>query len=557
MSDTSKTIINAKKSEATIAIEQLYSLVSESKDESVEKLTPMLEQALAASMKNDLEIHLQDERIKMLAKRFFGQRSEKSKYLNQISIEDILGKLFDEAETYPEPVSPEVEETSIKPNKRARRTAKRNMDEIFKGATIEEKRYAFPEDQKVCPDCGGDLQFVGDKHLRFEVEYIPAEIKVLDIKQETCQCPICSKAQGKTVFVAPPDVPEPVLQHSYASASAIAHVMYEKFVQHVPLYRQVKDWAKAGINLSRGTLSSWVLKPSEEWFYPLVDYMASKLKQQPYMHADETPVQVLNEPGRSDTSKSYMWVFASTKICETPIRIFKYSPSRAGSVASDFLDGYSGYLLSDAYSGYNQVKTATRLGCWAHVRRFFVDVPTVEGIRTKAQEGIEFCNALFALERSFEGMSPEERYTARLAKSVKVLDDFFAYVDDVAATTLPGSQLGKAVAYANHNRDRLRAFLSDGHLEISNAVAENAIRPFAIGRKNWLFSGSPEGARASACVYSLIETAKANGLEPESYLYALLKRIPGGDSLNDADFIESLMPWSLQMKKCCKPNPIV
>ena len=558
-------------------MEQAFSLASVRSESVPDELRELLHQALSASEKNDITIQkqeeniqlqdetiqLQDERIKALIHRLFGRRSEKSKYImdGQIVMSEVYGDMFDEAEvTRPEE---DAEPASIKPTKQAKRKEKRRMEETFKHLPVEEKIYRFPEGEKICADCGGELTSVGIKHNRFEIEVIPAKITVYDIKQETCQCPACTKEKGHSVLVSPPTLPVPVLQHSFASPSAITHVMTQKFEQHVPLYRQINDWSAMGLDLDRSTLSSWVVKSSEEWLYPIVTQLTDELRTQTYLHADETPVQVLKEPGRDNTQKSYMWVFASAKHCRHPVRLFHYSATRASSTPEQFLKGFRGYLLTDDYAGYNGLKDVTRAGCWAHVRRKFVEVPAVKGARSArstAQKGVSFCNELFKLEREYEGMSPVERYQARLERSVPVIDKFWAYVDEHLATVSLKSKLGRALLYADHNRERLKTFLQDGHLEISNAMAENAIRPFAIGRKNWLFSGSPDGATASACIYSLIETAKANGLVPRMYIQTLLAKIPGSDYLSNPNTMSALMPWSSEIQASCRKktsaNPV-
>lgn len=322
----------------------------------------------------------------------------------------------------------------------------------------------------------------------------------------------------------------------------------------MPLARQVKDWERLGVTLSRGTLSSWVIKTTEEWLYPWLDVFEEKLKTQACLHADETPVQVLKESGRSPSSRSYMWVFSSGKHTDRPIRLFHYAPTRSGEVAADYLSGFHGYLVTDDFAGYNRLRDVRRCGCWAHVRRKFKEaMPSDDATHdsTFAARGLAYCNQLFELERRFERLDLAARYEARLEESRLVLDAFWEYVEEARGRILPKTKLGKALSYAKDNRDRLMTFLEDGCLEISNAVAENAIRPFAVGRKNWLFSGSPKGAKASACVYSLVETAKANHLDPYLYLKTLLEQCPNRPYRSDPTVMEDLMPWSEFIQNLC------
>lgn len=557
LSESSSTTKSAPKTKSTELLEQASLLASANPGSISNEVAALLEQALQASAQNDItlkeqkdHITLLDEKILALKTLHFGRRSEKSKYLamdGQIVMDEVYADMFDEAEALQE------ETEGIKPSKKAKRKQKRAIQDTLQNLPHIQKVYRIPEDQRICPDCGGELTSAGVKHNRFEIEVIPAKINVIDICQETCQCLACTKAKGESVMVSPSDVPTPVIQHSFASASAITQVITDKFEQHVPLYRQEKTWAAMGLKIDRSTLSNWVIIPSEEWFAPIVDRLKVELRSQDYLHADETPVQVLKEPGRDNTKKSYMWLFSSTKHCRHPVRLFHYEPSRAGSVPQAFLDGVSAYLVTDDYSGYNGLSGITRAACLSHVRRKFVEVPAANNVnQTIAQEGVQICNALFELERTFEGMTPEERFSARLEKSVPVLNRFWEYVDKNLVNVSLKSKLGMALQYANHNRDRLGVFLQDGHIEISNAIAENAIRPFALGRRNWLFSGSPRGATASACVYSLIETAKANDLLPRLYIRALLEQVPGSDYLSSAETMNRFMPWSEEMQATCK-----
>ena len=487
-------------------LERACSLASGQADSVSSEIMGLLHLALSASEKNDItiqekdeNIQCQDERIQLLDEqvnalihRLFGRRSEKSKYImdGQIVMADVYADMFDEAEAIQ--VEPDTKPVSIKSTNRTKRKDKRRMETTFNDLPVEEKVYRFPEDEKICADCGGELRSVGVKHNRFEIEVIPAKITVFDIKQETCQCPTCTKIKGHTVLLSPPNMPTPVLQHSFASPSAIAQVITQKFEQHVPLYRQINDWSAMGLELDRSTLSSWVVKSSEEWFYPVIAHLTDELRTQSYLHADETPVQVLKEPGRDNAQKSYMWLFSSARHCRHPVRIFHYAPTRAGRVAERFLNGFSGYLLTDDYSGYNGLKDVTRASCWAHVRRKFVDVPGGHGsgsAKTVAQKGVVLCNELFQLEREFEGMTADERLVARLEKSVPVLNQFWAYLDEKVATVSLKSKLGRALLYADHNRTRLNTFLQDGHLDISNAKPKTRFARLPSAEKTGCFPG--------------------------------------------------------------------
>jgi len=259
---------------------------------------------------------------------------------------------------------------------------------------------------------------------------------------------------------------------------------------------------------------------------------------------DETPVQVLNEPGRANTSKSFMWVFRGGEI-ERPALLFRYDPSRSGQFLTKELDAYKGYIQTDGYKGYDLLGNQAgivHLGCWAHVRRKFVEViksRLKDGKKGHADAALESIQKLYAIERSAEELSIEGRYLLRQEKAKPLLKQFQKWLEDLAPRTPPQGLLGKAVGYALKQWERLVHYTEDGRLRPDNNLAENAIRPFVVGRKNWLFSGSPTGAEASAAIYSLIETAKANGLEPYRYLRYLFERLPAAEM--EADY-RALLP---------------
>ena len=493
------------------------------------------------------------EQVAYLIRKLYAHSSEKTAAVfdGQIMLGE-FARLFNEAETYADP-NIEEPEPFVAPQKKTR--AGYNRKEAFSALPEEEMVYKIDEAHRNCPKCGTHLDVVGKKFVRAEVNYIPAQLSILNIYQETCSCPACTARIGQTAFVEP-TIPEPVLQHSYASASSVAWTMYQKFVQSVPLYRQEKDWKAMGLDLGRSTLSNWIAKTSEEWLSPVVEHMHRELLKEKYLFADETPVQVLREPHKKDATKSYMWVLANQGR-DHPMRVFRYAPSRSGREARGLLNGFSGYLHTDDYAGYNRVPEVKRCLCWAHVRRRFRDAipkPTTEGDKKLAEIGFAFCNKLFEWERKFSTLDPEDRKKARLEKERPVLDAFWKWVDSILPDVLPNGKLGKALSYTKDNQQLLETYLEDGHCAISNNLAENCVRPFTVGRKNWEFAGSPKGADASACVYSLVETAKANNLDPFHYLQCLLLIIPGSKFRTDEKTMQNLMPWSPFMQSQCNAN---
>ena len=343
------------------------------------------------------------------------------------------------------------------------------------------------------------------------------------------------------------------MKHSLASPATVADVMTQKYVDGIPLYRQEKIWKREGVELSRATLANWVIEVSKRWLRPLYRLMRRQLPELDVIHADETVVQVLKENGKPATSESRMWVYASGRYEKNPIRFFEYQPDRSGKHPAALLKDFSGCLVTDGYAGYTQVSGAKRCGCWAHMRRKWREaMPKGATVSTsQAAVGYEYCNKLFYLERKIASFTPEERRQERQARVKPLLDDYWAWVEEVDPS--PGSKLEDAVVYALNQKTYLNEFLLHGNVDISNNIAENAIRPFVVGRKNWLFCDTTKGAEASAVVYTLVETAKANGIDPSHYLNYVLLNIRYMDQSPSNEELEKFLPWSEDVQAKCKP----
>jgi transposase len=459
--------------------------------------------------------------------------------------------LFDEAEVHADPLAPEPDLREVQGYQRKR--FKGQKAELLKDIPHVKRLCTLVEEDRNCEACGTTLVSVGEELVRAEIEFIPAQIRVIDYYRETFECRTCRK-NGEPYMEKSP-MPYPVIQHSMASPSTVAWVMHQKFVNHLPLYRQEKEWKMLGVNLSRATMSNWILSASRDWLIPLVDLMHKKLLLEKYLHADETVVQVMNEEGRSNTANSYMWVYSTGRHCEKQIRIFEYQPGRSGEYPQEFLKGFNGFLHTDAYSGYKKVSGITRCLCWAHLRRTFRDAlpkDTHSPEATIPSQGIRFCNKLFKIEETLENLSPDERKLERLTQEKPVLEAFWSWVDSVKGNVLPKSKIGEAINYALNHKAEFMNYLEDGNCSISNNLSENSIRPFTVGRKNWLFSGSPRGAAASAAVYSIIESAKANDINPYKYLSFIFRELPGVQFGQDPEFLEDYLPWSPDVQVTCK-----
>jgi transposase len=327
----------------------------------------------------------------------------------------------------------------------------------------------------------------------------------------------------------------------------VPYVMSQKFVEAMPLYRQEKHFERLGVNLPRTMFSNWVIKGGE-MLVPIYNRMHELLLEREYLHADETPLQVLKEPGRAAQKKSYMWLYMSGRY-GPPIVCYEYQPGRGGEHPVRFLDGFAGYLHADGWHAYDDVKTATLIGCWAHVRRKFADALAVvpeehrDDKTLLANIALAKIGRLYRIESIFHDVTPERRLAARQRLSKPIVDDIKAWIDKESPLVLPQSLLGKAFTYCRNQWPKLIRFLEDGRLEIDNNRAERSVKPFVIGRKNWLFANTPSGARTSAIIYSIVETAKENGLDPFGYLNFVFEHIRSEGPI-DASTVDSVLPWS-------------
>ena len=472
----------------------------------------------------------------------FGQSSEKSTYVmngDQVN-------LFNEAEKEQDHKAEEPTEETFTVKAHTRKK-KRTLDELTKNLPEDEILLELPEDQRICDKCGGNFKPIGKKFVRHELQVIPQQIKLLKYYTVTYACDHCEQDTG-FARIASVQPPVPLMKHSLASASSVADIMTKKYADGLPLARQEKIWAREGVELSRATMANWVIQCSQTWLKPLFKHMKQQLLMQDVIHADETTVQVLKEDGKSATSDSRMWVYASGARSKTPIRIFEYQPDRSGKRPENFLRGFTGCLVTDGYAGYNHVKDVIHCGCWAHMKRKWREaMPDGATVKTsKAAIGFQYCNKLFVLEKKCADLKDKFRKEYRQNKMVPVLEEYFCWVNTLNPEK--GSKLAEAVTYARNQKTALCAFVEHGNVPISNNLAENAIRPFVVGRKNWLFCDTVRGAESSAIVYSLVETAKANGIDPYDYLFYVLSVLPYFGKSVSHERLDSLMPWANEVQ---------
>ncbi|GFM84115.1 transposase [Pseudomonas cichorii] len=398
--------------------------------------------------------------------------------------------------------------------------------------------HELPEHELTCI-CGCRKHTMGEE-ISEQLEIVPMQILVIRHIRKVYSCRDCETAPATA------DKPAQLIEKSFASPSVLAMLLTTKYVDGLPLYRFEKVLGRHGVDVSRQTLARWVIECGE-WLQPLVNLMRVQLLEIRVIHCDETRIQVLKEPGSEATSQSWMWVQTGGPP-DKPVILFDYSTSRKQEVPSRLLAGYRGYLMTDDYSGYNAIEQqpgVERLGCWAHARRKFVDAQKVQpkGKTRRADMALNMINALYRIERKQreQQVSEDVLHQVRLEQSVPVLIKLGEWLEKTLPQVTPQSALGKALGYLANNWQKLERYTEAGHLPIDNNAAERAIRPFCIGRKNWMFSVTPKGATASAQLYSLVETAKANGREPYTWLRHVLERLPQAVSVED---FEALLPWN-------------
>ena len=475
--------------------------------------------------------------LRLAKKKVFGTSSEKGG-------EELIGQLsflFNEAEVWKPQEEKATETTPVSAHTRQKRSS--DLDEILpEGVAVEVVEHGIPEAERICNACGTVMEQIG-REVRRTLVLHPATATIREDVYYTYACQKCKAETLETPILKTEKVP-PVISGSFASPEAIAHIMVQKFVMASPLYRQEQELNRSGIQLSRQTMSNWLLRASDDWLTPIYEKMKKRLAKENVLHADETTLQVLREPGKSAQSKSYMWLYRTGKHAAQPMILYEYKPDRKAANAEKFLEGFSGWLHADGYPGYHRLPEKIRVvGCWAHLRRKFDEavnsLPQKDQQDAAALRGQAYCSRLFAMEQELAELPPEERYTQRLERPKPVMDALLAWAETVHAA--PKSALGKALYYLKEQWPYLIRVLEDGRLELSNNLAERSIKPFVIGRKNFLFANTPRGAQGSAVIYSMIETAKANALDPYRYLTWVLTNAPILAAKDD-DWEEKLLP---------------
>jgi transposase len=521
----------------------------------IAKLQTEITELQAENERKDLLIKHYLEQLALAQHRMFGMSSERTEITGQTG-------LFNEAENLADISVAEPEE--IERIDYTRKKRKGNREEFYKNVPVKEVVHELPEEERICPRCGRPLHECGREVVRCELEHIPASVsKVNHVQVIYGGCDCDKEPESGTRIIVKSDVPAPVIPNSgIASPSLVAYIVSNKYVLALPLNRQAEEFKRLGIEIPKQNLANWVIFVANVWLAIIWSLLRDELLANEIIHADESTHQVINEKGRKASQKSYMWAYFTGRESPRQVALFEYQETREKEHPLKLLEGFSGKLHVDAYAGYLglEAQGVTLSYCWSHVRRKFFDVlkplPKDERKNYSASIGVRFCDHLFFFEEYYdeEGFTREQRERWRELLSIPVAEEFFAWAESMLPKVKRESQIWKAVSYAVNCKARLMNAFYDGRLELSNNRSERGIRPYAIGRLNWKFSYSPEGAKASAISYSIVETALANGLMPYVYLKYLFETLP---NIPKERYHECL-PWNPQVKKMCaipKPNP--
>jgi len=513
--------------------------------------------AYNTSIENDelkLRVRGYEEQEQIDARKKFSRKGEPSD-ADQMSF-------FNEAEANEDQGQPEPTLEKVHPPKSTKhKKQKGSKDKMLSSLPKETTEYRLSPEESVCPKCGEPMHTM-KKEIRRELTLIPSRVEVRESVIYSYACRNCeSSGTGSPILRADKKAPALLFRNCLVSPSLGAHIICRKYDNRDPLEKISSDFHMQGVKLTKQTLSNWICRLSEQYLSPFVDIFHGELKQQYMIHADETEVQVISEPGRTAQQKSRMWVFCSgacqdDKGAHRPVVQYLYSETRKREVAENYLQDYEGFIQSDGYIVYHTLHDGIiDVGCMAHVRRKYYDAVSVlpkSGRRPSAKPciGLKYTNDLMDLDRQRKELTTIAEMTDFKKKKIAPkLRKFIKWASD----ELPKEKDGKyrdALLYTVNQKEYLENYLLDGRLEATNNIAERAVRPFVMGRKNWMFCKAPRGASASSVMYSIIETAKANRLKPESYLAWLLEELRGKD-MSTFD-LTPLLPWSENIPEECK-----
>ena len=493
--------------------------------------------------------------LRHVQKKIYGPSSEKMS--QQMS-------LFEENEkqiAFAKELSKNLESVTVTKKERKQNSHRTGIRaEMLEHLDLKVVEYTLPEDAS-CSSCGGELKPIGKKVVRTNVEYEKAKLTVVQTVQWVEKCTQCGSENSDNPndhFEAAP-VPKPLIPKTMIGASLMAEIMHQKFVVGMPFARQEKEWYRLGVNLHRSEMSRLTICVCEKWLEPIYQWIHEELLGCEVLHMDETRIQCNKEPGKAPSSDSYMWVMCSGRSEERQAVYFQYARSRSRETAKSLLSGFHGYLMTDAYEAYNKIEGVTRSLCWAHMRRKFVnsiplnsqkrEIPESAGAEARKRIG-----KLFDVEARIQDLSYEDKQRIRQEESRPILESFWTWVEETLAAPSMNEELTKALKYAQNQKEGLERFLEDGRLELTNNWCESTIRPFATGRRAWLFSDTPEGAHANGIVYTLVLSAQRNRLDVYEYLKYLLSELPniGDEYQSKPEMLDRYTPWSKELPQECR-----
>lgn len=513
-------------------------------DTSNEKLIRMLEEQLAHSNQQNEEflkrIETLSQQVHYLTKLLYGSKTEKSKY----QAPDGQGSLFEDDPFFNESEQTEEQSQQTVSYTVVRKINRKKRNDLLREDVEIETIHHHPE-HTACDCCQHQMIEIGSTLVREEAKFIPAKMVKVQHIEHAYECKRCKQDESQSARIKRGKAPQPVIQRSIASPSVLAKVIYDKFMQYLPLYRQVREWERNGLLTNDKNLSNWVIRVAEDWLLPVYEKMKNVLMTKSCMHVDETYGQIIHRSdGKSGQSNAYNWVFRSVPSQGPIIVLFHSALSRGRAVLEDFTTNFKGTIICDGYSAYANLPDITFANCWAHNRRYWLKANSKYG-----QMGVDYCDQLYRLERQFKHLPPGKRRKARQKHSKPIVEKFLKWVEE--SPFYGSNALAKAAEYTLNRAQGLKAFLFDGRIEIDNNPAENAIRPNVIGRKNWLFSVSEAGAKANAICLSLAETAKANGIDFYQYLVKLLTDLPNSPIHQQPEILNDYMPWSKNIQTTC------
>ena len=512
------------------------------------------------------------ESVAYLTRKLYGVSREKLPVAGQI---DLFGNIWGESQQ-PDPQtvtgtsdengngcpSPDevLSETGIpqKPQKKPRSSRK----DLFSNVKTEKVVIPLTQDELTCKLCGAQMKVIGEELAREEFKITPMQVERVQYYTQTAVCTNCKEDNGDFAYKKS-EAPQALISHSMASPSSVAYVAHQKIANAMTYYRMEKEFESRGIPLGRETMASWVIYCALNILKPLYKLLLDEALKRPVLHGDETWAQVLHEKDRPATSKSYIWLIVTGEDGLPPIAVYHYAPTRGHEIPEFLLKDYNGYFHTDKYDSYNCLENhLIRCLCWAHGRRKWLEAMPADirnrdrtGMKveelTPAEVGFLYCEKLLLTDKRLKGLLPEEKKAKRIEKEKPILNSFWTWLEGVSP--LPGSKLEKAVNYFADSRERFENYLKDGRCSLTNNAAERIARYYVIGRKNFLFHNSVEGAEASTILYSIVRSALANNLDDLKYLEILLQRMPG---MNDEpEGLRKLLPWSPEMQaECQKPG---